>query len=261
MARDKKTRITARVNGQERQILSIKERPNNDLIVVLPSLANFEHPSRGDTPLRERRWTFHNSPASQDSGETIVGHHVLTDGTRITTATYHRARISGHYVPVFVERFPSPGQGKFDVPTRSKDTVLSTGSYDPTYHSLVFSIVSANAESNTLPDIPGFQAMIVHFKSWKIHFLWTYMRVPSTTTVDTAVAATSVPREDGTPVLPLVNRIIKTGWDAPEVTKLVLKLTQIVVKRCQLRLIANGVTDPRYLARAGQFDQHPVKPR
>jgi hypothetical protein len=192
---DKKNRIVVPIGKRDRQIFSVTERKNGDLLVALRVMKNFEHPARGDVELREMRFSLHRSPQSEIGGRTYKNTTVLKDGTEIDMAAFVLPSMEDRYFPVFGHRVQDLKRKKYDPSSGALKDIVRLPKYNIEKQTLVYVLYASPPEAQDV-EIPPYQTIRLKYEFWKLHICLSYIRIATVDSADVLTSTTSGVREN-----------------------------------------------------------------
>ncbi|MCB2088242.1 MAG: hypothetical protein R3E18_00995 [Sphingomonadaceae bacterium] len=125
--RKPKTRIAVKCKGRLREVMSIRERSNGDLVVLAKGF-DYTESFGPDFPVKEKRWSVHVSPSSEGH---LCKHTVeFENRDDDTLANWQKPGPDGFASKLFARTYPTLDPKKYDLVTRSKDDIVMLGKGD-----------------------------------------------------------------------------------------------------------------------------------
>lgn len=195
-----KTRITVRCMGIPRQIFSITERSNGDLIVAMTGSHCFgsldDEEAHYEKRQTENRFSIHRSLRSVEKAHTIKHTSRYSNGSERTAAqlvTYSHGQL---YARTFTYLLPNVGSEQFSFVPKRKDNFLHLP-HDifPQHNQIVHVFV---ASKDALPLVsPNASTYGLSFSHFRVFLYCQYVNLPTTERSAMVVAATRPPEENG----------------------------------------------------------------
>lgn len=258
MAKKPKTRFTITVDGLARELLSVREGPQGDLIVVIKKT---DEMTFGDYhgALDEQRYSIH--PSHKSDGFTIT-HRVLFK-EEVKADTYsHVKPIAGRFCWIVSGRACadlSPPQ--YISTPRGQDTMVSLGAYDPSLATFCYFVIASDRETNLRHEFSGLPLNVVskrygHFTFW---LLYGFLNLPSTPMGAVTAIATAPPRLNGEDLGERPEEIFAfspgLGELAPLVAQVMMRLSEDNLRRLREKIDFSKILSPAYQSAAMELSQ------
>ena len=191
----KKTRFTIKVMGHSREIISVSERSNGDLILFPQHALNFEHKS-GDKAITQHRISVHLSRNAMSGGYLIKHTMTFADGSMRDQAQIVRngSEFGSGYVAG--RTFPSQTTKRYNLKEKARDEYIPISNANFPDLCLVQHIIVHNQDRNFEEFINiGFSRFTFEFTNFKITLLNAFFPICALPGSDWYTPMTSLPRE------------------------------------------------------------------
>lgn len=192
-----KTRFTIAVNGKARELFSVRQLNNGDLLIICRTGVNHEGNDGTDHPQQTDRISVHHSPAS--TGTTIKSTIKLESGATIPRHAFIRNSKDHLIWPLRFSRSQDLSHERYIAQARPADTLVDLGTYHPEWSTLMHALVVARP-SSPLPHSPAFSFHQHNFREFKLGIYTAYMLIPSFNTGDFTFPMTTSKPLDGIPI-------------------------------------------------------------
>lgn len=185
-----RTRVVVSWSGIDKELLSITERPNGDLVIAPKDL-----PGHGVMPtglqIRQKRYSIHRSQKS--SGFLIKQTYDLSDGSRSDGAQFRRPGPDGNIALVFTKTVQRLDSERFDARPQRADRIVNLYEGDIDDHLLFYSLIvtePGKSEGNST----NFKKNVIRFRHFDLVFLSGFFPLRAPNGSDEAFIFTSIPR-------------------------------------------------------------------
>lgn len=194
MSGEKKTRFVVELDGQDREIFSVMQRSNDDLIISIKSAALFED----GTEIIYQRYSVHVSPNSSPPSHLLKHSLLLADGREITSTQLRYKEPYDFRAPLYAHVTHSLEPEKYISKPRSRDTTIRI--YDGDIGKLtLFYAVSVTATGASFPAFADCELALqkIPFNSFDLYVVSGLFPVPAIHHGRLCHAMTSMPRTNG----------------------------------------------------------------
>lgn len=144
MGNKRKTRFIIRVADKPREVLSIRETPHGDLVILLRRTQEMSfHGKIGS--INEHRYSAH--PSKDTEGYTFTQRISFDDGTTADSYTHAIPADNKFAYPLFYKLQPDMSKDHYIPELRSNDTIIDIGSYEP--NTSVLGLVAVVCDKHT----------------------------------------------------------------------------------------------------------------
>lgn len=143
MSRQPHVRFAVWDKGRPRQLFSVKERKNGDLLISIPDEATADIGGH-EVPIKDRHYSVHRRLKDEVGGATIKETILLENGELIENASL-RTPVDGRFAEsLFVQRISSRVPNNALLPDRVGDKKIFLHDRDMGAYTLIFSIVASD---------------------------------------------------------------------------------------------------------------------
>jgi hypothetical protein len=166
-----RTRFMVRAGDGHCELLSIRQRTNGDLSILIPG------GELATDPDEITEYRFHIRASEEPDGAFIFYDNALLSGRRRKSVLFVQPRRRALLFPVYSVRCqdlsgrPPPDAHPFD-------QLVDVASYDPSLSVLVYHL-AVSARGQPIDGLSDFNSLGVDFDIFRITLLWGYMRAPS----------------------------------------------------------------------------------
>lgn len=170
--------VTASCNGVPKELLSVRELTNGDLLLIVRNAGFLMEIGRKTHRVVEQRYSLHTDP---DSHRIIIKHSLRISGGRIVTiATFKSESGDIRAWPIFSRLVPDLGPPRFDLRQKPSDTNVNMGDYDPRLMSLCYSVVAHRHQKIAISDTaPSTSLARLSFREFDISVVARVLDTPS----------------------------------------------------------------------------------
>lgn len=190
LATKAKTRFVALIDGVEREIFSVVERQNKDIIVMSGTPRFWENPDGSLTKFGEQHYSVHTSNNGVDV--TITQKTTLSDGNQHSNVAYIKGTKNALVWPIYARRVPIFEDNSRLLKARKKDTVIRIGKFSYSSANFLYSIFVTRSdfdiETIRVKEANFYQAF---FNEFSIVVITNYLNLPSLVQGDVTGMATS----------------------------------------------------------------------
>lgn len=133
-----KVRLGITVNGKERELLSVRDRRENGVVIMTPKPKYYIYPDGKYVPYVEQHYSIH--PSKNGLDLSITQKTRLADGKSVSVVGYVANLELQFSAPVLAARLPVFSDSGNIFNPRMKDTFLNVGSYETAKSTLFYSI-------------------------------------------------------------------------------------------------------------------------
>jgi hypothetical protein len=185
--------------GRKVELFSVREKANNDLIVLIRQAKNRGYRDDEGQRYNEFRFSVHCSPSSpgytitfierQASGESERGHSYFTP-------------INGQYSwPLIGYIATHMAEDHYTLTQGASDQVVNVGGYNPKLSTLIYFIIISDKDTDLsampLPSGELFRSKCWDFKNFRLWILHAFLNIPSITVGSHTMIATAEPEVNG----------------------------------------------------------------
>lgn len=198
-----KTRVGVMLDGHLRELFSVRELNNGDLLIILKTAAKFEQAPTSQ-PISCQRYSVHRSQNSDPPGRLLKQTVRLEDGTQIETAQF-RHLVEGRFLAlIFSRACPSLEPDRYRMKPHQRDRVVSLYEGDIGYATLFYTIIVDDGST----DLRSFgetnlRATRISFEHFDIVVMSGFFMVPAIGEGDLIHLMTSMPALNGERPQPL----------------------------------------------------------
>ena len=186
-----KTRFLIDVDGRPRQLFSVRQRSNHDLVVMHQRGHSYEA-AGGDDPFVSDKTSIHVSNRSH--GTTIKHLMELASGKRVSNAAFVAFSKDSLLWPLHVMRAPRLAKGDYTANARDRDHLVSLGKYRPDLQSLYYCTVTVSRGVQLPAPPPWLSLAAADFSRFSLGLYYAFAATPSAPTSDTLTPISSAPR-------------------------------------------------------------------
>lgn len=240
MPKAERVRFKIDVNGQPKEIFSVKIRSNDQLLILLPRSENMEI-GGVNLPLQEDHISVHGS--DRGSGTTIKRTTQQQDGTLLESAMFvpNVPKTWGRAVLSRVSLTLSPS--RYDLPQREGEKIIHVAHHDPETSTLAFTIFAAHGHWRA-DKLKSIRTGVAYASCGRftVGLMYSFLPIPSHPHGEDAVFTTSSMRVDKGPVaqIPINDKV----WSPAAVHQVALhslgSLAQKHVLRVNRRISEGG---------------------
>lgn len=193
MGSKSKTRFAVKMNGTERELFSVRERQNGDLVILLKHAKHYEDTS-GPIETDGQKYSVHRSPLSP--GFTIKHTLNLKGGGQMDTAQY---RLPGEHGPcslLFGRTTPDLSPDKYKLASRAKDRVIPLYEDDIEAATLFYFLLTCDPTFDAATIKTQTKITTAQFEHFQLICLSGLFFVPPVDGADFVHVSTSAPRYD-----------------------------------------------------------------
>lgn len=233
-----KTRIGAKVGSHVRELLSVRERPNGELQVLLRTELAYETPHRGVGIISEKI-SIH--PSHNADGTTLKRAAPLADGSLRTTVAFVKGPKTALAWPLFIQRVPQFNAKQYGLIAHEKDTVFLPIEYDDSKSSL-FIMVFVSAIERPAVSFSEEWVGVSHisFTRYRLSVFHHFVRLPSLQNSDFIWVSTSLPQDSPNPVKPEKALVDRGGYSDQETEEMLDIAASRLGERLFHRLVPEG---------------------
>ncbi|MBW2941936.1 hypothetical protein [Zhongshania aquimaris] len=190
MSRKSKVRFAARIDGVERELFSIKERPDNSLLLVSAYPIFWENSDSSIVRFTEQHYSIHISNGGIDT--TITQKTKLADGMSHSNVSFIPNTKKHLLWPIYARRVPILLENSRKLSRRSGDKVIFIGDYEFAKANLVYSVFVSNCDFDVnITSLNGLTTYSAKFKHFQIFTIPMYINLPSMNEGDVVGMSTS----------------------------------------------------------------------
>lgn len=192
-----KTRLAVTVDRVDRELFSVLDKKNGDLMITVKSAEEFElgH-SNTFVGVKQHRFSVHTSP--QSPGNTLTCTTEDVDGIVVKTSAFALPSRQGLCWPLFALLCPSLRADRYLVKPRAGDRMRVIDRYNPDRGTLVYFVIITSKQLVTLrPDKRCFSTHVIQCTNFCVHVWHTFLTAPSINQGGYALFVTSPPQIDG----------------------------------------------------------------
>lgn len=199
-SKNKKCRVVITIDEIYRQLFSIEEKNNGDLLIGIKSCLELNE--ENCTPYKKvlgQKYSIHCSPNSPSF--TFKQTINYEDGSNEFTYMSILPKNDSFYSPIFSVLSPRLDDARYLAKIRKKDEIITLPKYHPNSRTLAYILIISSADTKNI-HIPGspFSRKILLFKNFNVHIWHTLLQAPSMQQGETVVLATSSKVKDGASV-------------------------------------------------------------
>ncbi|MCK1450097.1 hypothetical protein IVB36_04035 [Bradyrhizobium sp. 35] len=168
-------RFTTEVDGHQRNLFSVTERANGDLMIFFGYAGRYGYEPTNSEILTQK-YSVHVSPNSHEYC-TLKHTLWLTDGTKLTSSALTDAPKKGGFSFIFSRRPPNLANEKYLIPENNTDQRVQLTCPVELNLSLVYSVVVAAADAQFGPQ-PGLSVIEFRFAKFKLVILYQHIVLP-----------------------------------------------------------------------------------
>ncbi|WP_156527168.1 hypothetical protein [Bradyrhizobium sp.] len=168
-------RFTSEVGGHQRNLFSVSERANGDLLIFFGYAGRYGYEPTNSEILTQK-YSVHVSPNSHEFC-TLKHTLWLTDGTKVTTSALTDAPKKGGFSFIFSRRPPDLANEKYLIPENNNDRRVQLACPMGINLSLVYSVIVAAADAQFGPQ-PGVSVIEFGFAKFKLIILYQHITLP-----------------------------------------------------------------------------------
>lgn len=166
-----RTRFLIQAGSGHGELLSIRQRTNGDLSILIP----------GDdyalAPHDMREYRFHIRASEDPDGAFIFYDNAQRDGRRLKSLLFVQPRRRQLLFPLYSVRCPNLSELR-PPDSHPFDQMINLASYDPSLSVLVYHL-AVSARGQPVEGLSDFNSFGVDFDIFRITILWGFMRAPS----------------------------------------------------------------------------------
>lgn len=190
----KKTRFFVRVNGVEREILSVQQRADKSLTLISGTPSFWENPDGSLSAFDQQHYSVHRTKNGRDT--TITQKTWLRNGTHHSYVAYVHGTEEYLLWPLYARRIPILNNQTRILKRRAKDVLIEVPEFEWENASLLFSVFVAKAKFDS-GLISPLRPAIAQFEEFQIILLPVFLNLRSLPTGDVVVVSTSSPVING----------------------------------------------------------------
>lgn len=196
MARKPKTRITVNVGGVERELFSILDRGNGELLLLMKAATALDVPIVEAVGIKEERYSLHPSDAAMDRDAVSLKYTVQAlDGAIQDAVALAKLRSSNEVWCLRASRVGLLNLDRYSSNPGDSDTLISLSSSSTWAGVLVYFIFVGrpDLDEELLSQI-GLPFRKLTYSRFSVTVVFGYMNVPAIPNTDYICVATSLPR-------------------------------------------------------------------
>ena len=180
MAKKAKFRLQINVDNVFRELISVKESPNDDLTIVFKSSQYLDKETNQTAKIQEQRYSIHPSNLSDFEINTLKQTLMLEDGKSTSTYSETKGIKQNLLVPFVFRLCPALFEDEYVSNPRPKDKTASLGAYNPHKQSLIYGIYFTSLRGPKL--ISGstkLRQKSFDFRTYRMIVVWSFVNLPS----------------------------------------------------------------------------------
>lgn len=198
MSKQVKTRMVAKIQGELRELLSIIERKNGDLI-LFPQYALKHEGKFQDEIIAHQKVSLHNSRNSNSGGYTIKHSMMLKSGRERDQVQFSQSLENNKIALVQSRTFPFQSSHRYKLLNRQYDKVVEISHYNLPPLCLMEHILCFKGNfSDVFWNDAGFTQNLISFKNFSVLTLHAILPTSALPGSDWIRPITSLPREQQT---------------------------------------------------------------
>ncbi|GGI23801.1 hypothetical protein [Bradyrhizobium guangdongense] len=206
-----RTEFVVEVNGRDRSLFSVAERPNGDLLIFFEHAERFGYDACG-SEIRTQKYSVHVSPNSAEFS-TLKQTLLLQDDTETTTSALTDAPKKGGFFVVFSRRPPDLASDRYLSNDDKHTKIRLGGSGVDANLALVYCVAIGGAKSSFGPK-PNMGVIEYKFANFTLVVLSHYLTLPPHRNGDLLHVMTAPPQLGGSADEQTMLRNLMRGKDA-----------------------------------------------
>lgn len=209
MAKRAKVRFCALICGEPKELFSVSDLPDGDLLIYLRSAKNISRTTGiPDQEILEQRYSVHPSHNSAIGVTTIKQTLALESGQTIEAFCTTKAIKSGGVQILFGRFTPDLRESNYTVRPRKKDTVINICDCDPDLETLAYVVLVSHSQGpDEIDHSELFDQKSIGFRGFRVIVAVTKFNRRSTTQGHLIPKLTGVPWPKGLPGAPALSRL------------------------------------------------------
>lgn len=179
MSKKPKTVFTFDVNGAKKKILSLIERSDGEVRILVPHAENYEAEDGSKIGIKNQYYSLHLSPKSEAGSCTFKQTIALVNGDVRSSVHYSNVLKNGTHTVLFSSRPADISIERYNANLSIRDRDVPLGQFNPKTGNILFSVLVSPRGTDFSPHHGSLNTTYVDSFYLRITIVWTFLYLPS----------------------------------------------------------------------------------